>query len=50
MVELYNSHNASNAEVNANLAGGIGNLSLTNAQVQDIVAFLQTLSDGHVVP
>jgi cytochrome c peroxidase len=50
VVEFYNRCDVDGmvAEVAANVdnGGNIGNLSLSNAEVQDLVSFLQTLSDG----
>ncbi|TDJ28022.1 MAG: c-type cytochrome [Gammaproteobacteria bacterium] len=46
VVEFYNSRLASNAEVTANVDNdGIGNLMLTQGQMDDLVAFLKTLTD-----
>ncbi|MCP4767701.1 MAG: c-type cytochrome [Gammaproteobacteria bacterium] len=50
VVEFYNQRNVDGvvAEVAQNVdnAGNIGNLGLTPGEIQDLVAFMQTLSDG----
>jgi hypothetical protein len=50
VVEFYNRRDVDGvvAEVAANVdnGGNIGNLNLSNAEAQDLVSFLQTLSDG----
>ena len=50
VVEFYNRRDVDGvaAEVAANVdnGGNIGNLNLSNTELQDLVAFLQTLSDG----
>jgi cytochrome c peroxidase len=50
VVEFYNRRDVDGvvAEVAANVdnGGNIGNLNLSNAELQDLVSFLQTLSDG----
>ena len=50
VVEFYNRRDIDGviAEVSANVdnGGNIGELNLSNSEVQDLVAFLQTLADG----
>ena len=47
VVAFYNNRNPNDAEVIQNVTNnGVGNLNLSNVQMQDLVAFLQTLSDG----
>ena len=50
VVEFYNRRDVDGviAEVSANVdnGGNIGELNLSNSEVQDLIAFLQTLSDG----
>lgn len=50
VIQFYNRRDVDAVvpEVNQNIddAGNIGELGLTNSEVQDLIAFLQTLSDG----
>lgn len=48
VLEFYNSRNISDAEVTDNITnrGGIGNLNLSNQDMSDLIAFLNTLTDG----